>query len=159
MALMADQQDVVVVLGEPPHLVVHLGHQRTGGVDGAQLRARGLLVHLGRDAVGGEHDERALGNLRVLLDEDRPARLEGADDVQVVDDLLAHVDRRAVVLEGVLDRLDGAVDACAVAARLGEQHAATSCRIGGSHPRLWYGQDRWGTLDSCPRCHRPFEPH
>ena len=37
---MADQQDVVVVAGEALGLVVHLGDQRAGGVDGAQV-ARG----------------------------------------------------------------------------------------------------------------------
>ena len=34
---------------------------------------RGLLVHLGRDAVRGEDHDRALGHLVVLLDEDRAA--------------------------------------------------------------------------------------
>ena len=39
------------------------------------------------------------------------------DDVLVVDDLLAHVDRRPVQLERALDGLHGAVHARAVAAR------------------------------------------
>ena len=82
-----------------------------------------LRVHRGRDAVGGEHQQRALGHLVGLVDEDRAALLERLDDVPVVDDLLAHVDRRAVLLQGLLDRLDGAVDARAVAAGLGQQDA------------------------------------
>ena len=41
--------------------------------------------------------------------------------MQVVDDLLAHVDRRPVELERLLDRLDGALDAGAVAARRREE--------------------------------------
>ena len=49
--------------------------------------------------MGGVDDGRPRGNLRLFLDEDRAARLEVADDVDVVDDLLANVDRRAVVLE------------------------------------------------------------
>ena len=37
----ADEHDLVAALGEAPRLDVHLGHQRAGGVDGAQpLRAR-----------------------------------------------------------------------------------------------------------------------
>jgi hypothetical protein len=40
----------------------------------------------------------------------------------VVDDLFAHVDGRSVDVECVLDGLDRAVDACAVAARGGEQN-------------------------------------
>ena len=46
-----------------------------------------------------------------------PALLELADDVRVVDDLLAHVDRRAALLERPLDDLDRALDAGARGAR------------------------------------------
>ena len=69
-----------------------------------------------------EDDRLALRHLGLLVDEDRAARLEVADDVQVVDDLLAHVDRRPVELERLLDRLDGALDPGAVAAGRGEEH-------------------------------------
>ena len=50
-----------------------------------------------------------------------PRSRELLDDVLVVDDLLAHVDRRPVQVERVLDRLHGPVDARAVAARRREQ--------------------------------------
>ena len=56
-----------------------------------------------------------------LVDEDRAALAQLLDDVLVVDDLLAHVDGRAVELERALDGLHGAVDAGAVAARGGEE--------------------------------------
>ena len=48
-----------------------------------------------------------------------PRCLEGFDDVSVVHDLLAHVDRRAVGVERPLDGDHRAVDAGAVAARCG----------------------------------------
>src|SRR5262249_55767303 len=52
------------------------------------------------------------------------------DDVLVVNDLVAHVDRRAVLLEQALDDLDRAVDAGAERARRGEEdpaaHVATA---------------------------------
>ena len=70
-----------------------------------------------------EDDRRALGRLDLVLDEDRAARLEIADDVRVVDDLVPDVDRRAVVLERELDGLDGAFDAGAEAARRREEDA------------------------------------
>ena len=124
VALVADQQDVVVVIGEPPGLVVHLGHQRAGGVDGLQAALGRLRVHRRRDAVGGEHHGLALRHLVELLDEDRTARLEVGHDVLVVHDLLAHVDRRAVEVQRLLDRDHRPVDAGAVAARRREQHGA-----------------------------------
>ena len=48
--------------------------------------------------MGGEHDERSLGDVLLRLDEDRAALLEVAHDVDVVDDLVADVDRRPVAL-------------------------------------------------------------
>ena len=49
-----------------------------------------------------------------------PFLLQVVDDVGVVDDLVAHVDRRAERLQRALDDLDRAIDAGAEAARLGE---------------------------------------
>ena len=105
-------------------LVVHLGHERAGRVDRAQPAQRGVAVHLGRDAVRREHDRRALRHVLLALDEDRALLLEPPHDVDVVHDLLAHVDRRAVQDEHLLDRLDGALDAGAVPARAREQETA-----------------------------------
>ena len=57
------------------------------------------------------------GNLALVVDEDRAAGLEVAYDVRVVDDLLANVDGRPVQVEQLLDRVDGALDPGAIAAR------------------------------------------
>ena len=76
--------------------------------------------------MSGENRDGALGDRLIeLLDEDRPALAQLRDDVLVVDDLLAHVDRRAVELERALDRLYGPVDARAVASWPGQQDAST----------------------------------
>ena len=105
-----------------------LGDQGAGGVDGAQAEGPGLLVDDGRHAVRREDDGGALGHLVGLVDEDRAALLERGDDVLVVDDLLAHVDRRPVELEGLLDGDDGPVDTGAVAAGGREEHALGGLR-------------------------------
>ena len=68
-------------------------------------------MHRRRDAVRREDDRLALRHLVLVVDEDRAARLEVAHDVEVVDDLLAHVDGRPVQLERALDRLDRPLDA------------------------------------------------
>ena len=81
------------------------------------------------DAVGREDDRFALGHLPLVVDEHGPAGLELAHHVEVVDDLLAHVDRRPVEVERLLDRLDGPLDAGAVAARRGEEHPGDHARI------------------------------
>ena len=69
----------------------------------------------------GEDDRLPLGDLGLLIDEHGSARLEIADDVQVVDDLLADVDGRPVQVERLLDGLDGALDPGAIATGRREQ--------------------------------------
>ena len=116
-----DQHDRPASVGEPPGLEVDLGDERAGGVQDRESSPLGVRVHLGSDAVSREHDHGALGDLGLLLDEDRALGLEIADDVRVVDDLLAHVDRRPVGSERALDGLHGSLDPGAVPARGGEQ--------------------------------------
>jgi hypothetical protein len=119
--VVADEQDVVLLAGEALRLVVHLRDERAGGVDRAQAAVLRLVAHRGGHAVRGEHHERTLRHLVRLVDEDRATFGQRLHDVHVVDDLLADVDRRAVLLERLLDGLDGPVDTRAVAARRGQQ--------------------------------------
>src|SRR5205807_10564637 len=70
-----------------------------------------------------EDERRALGRLVLALDEHGAAPLEVANDVGVVDDLLADVHRRAVQLQRLLDRLHGPLDTGAVPAGRREKAA------------------------------------
>ena len=121
VAGVTDQHDGPVPLREPACLEVHLGHERTRCVEDRQPAGRGVLVYHRSDAVSREHDDGALGNLGLLVDEDRALALEIADHVRVVHDLLSNVDRGPVRLKGAFDGLDGAFDAGTVAARGGEK--------------------------------------
>ncbi len=119
---MADQHDRVALRGELLGLDVDLRDERAGGVDRRERALRRLCVDGGRDAVRGEDRRRALGDALVdLVDEDRAAVAQLLDDVLVVDDLLAHIDGRTVQLQRAFDRLHGAVDTGAVAARRREE--------------------------------------
>ena len=119
VAGVADQDDGVAVGGVTARLDVHLRDERAGRVDRLQVALRRVREHGRSDPVRREDHGLALGNLVFVLDEHRAPLLELAHDVQVVDDLLADVDRRPVELECPLDRLDGPLDAGAVAARRG----------------------------------------
>src|SRR4029450_4615646 len=72
-------------------------------------------------------------NLVLVLDEDCAERLEPPDDMLVVDDLVAYVDRGPVLLEQPLDDLDRAVEARAKRPRSSQQdalaHATASSRF------------------------------
>ena len=128
VAGVADQRHRVAVGGEPPGLGVHLGHQRAGRVDHGQPPAARLRADRRRHAVRGEHHGRAVGHLVQLVDEHRAAAFQVADHAGVVHDLLAHVDRRPLQLQGALDDLDGPVHAGAERPRPGQQHLARAAR-------------------------------
>jgi hypothetical protein len=131
VALVADEHDRVAVAREAARLGVDLAHERAGGVDDVEIAGGGGRADGGGDAVGGEHERGAGRYLVDLLDEHRAAALEVGDDVGVVDDLLADVDARAVVLERLLDDLDRALDAGARGPRRRERDRP---RTGGAAP-------------------------
>ena len=116
VAGVADEHDRVARRRVSARLRVHLRHERARRVDRDEAARVGRTAHRRRDAVRGEDDGRALGHLLDRVDEDRAELLELADDVRVVDDLLADVDRLAVEPERPLDRVDGPLDPGAIAA-------------------------------------------
>jgi hypothetical protein len=118
---MTDQHHAAAEPTEPRHLHVHLGHQRTGGVEHLEPAPRRFLAHRLRHAVGAEDQRGAIGHLGQILDEDRPGSAQAIDHVTVVHDLVAHVDRRAEGFQRALDDGDGAIHAGAEAARIGKQ--------------------------------------
>jgi hypothetical protein len=127
MAGVADHHDLAPVLAHLRDLDVHLG-DRAG--TSRRTRCKPRASASGRDrfrhAVGGEHDVAPLGTSCQLLDEDCALGLQIVDDELVVHDLVAHVDRRAELRERLLDDSDGAVDAGAEAAGIGESTSITS---------------------------------
>src|SRR5690606_11346896 len=69
---------------------------------------------------GAEDDDGVVRHLVQLLDEDRTARAQVLDHELVVHHFVTHVDRRAEHFQGPIDDLDGAIDAGAEAAGIGE---------------------------------------
>jgi len=69
----------------------------------------------------GEHDNASGRDFGELLDEHRALRPQVIDDEPVVHDLVPHVDRPAEFRECLFDDGDGAVDAGAEAARIGQE--------------------------------------
>src|SRR5436190_557352 len=90
--------------------------------------------------MGGEHDRPVVGHLIELVDEDRPLGLESLDDIAVMHDLVADIDRPTVALDGALDDVNGALDTGTEAARAGEQDRERLCRLG--HEKRSKGEAR-----------------
>ena len=121
VAGVANEQDVVVLLGEAHSLAVHLVHQRAGRVNSVQGTLAGCGNHRRGHAVRREHGHGTFGNFVHFINEDSALLLQGLHHVAVVNNLLTHVDGRAVVLQRLLNSDHGTVNACAVTARGGEQ--------------------------------------
>ena len=124
-----DQHDRVAGGRVPPRLDVHLGHERARRVERVQAARDRVGLDRRGDAVRREDDRLALGHVALVIDEHCAAGLELPHDVEVVDDLLADVDRRSVEVERPLDRLDRPLDAGAVAARRRQEHLGDHVRI------------------------------
>ena len=138
----ADHHDHATLVSHPRDLDMHLGDERARGVEHGEAARIGVGAHRPRDAMRREHDGASRRDLGELLDEDRALRLEVGDDELVVDDLVAHVDRRAELRERLFDDGDRAVDARAEAARIREQHVhqfppPDGTRASGSTARRW----------------------
>src|SRR5262249_30516731 len=122
MAGMSDQDELAALPDVALALVVHLGHQRTGRVEHRQIARGGLLLDALGEAVGAEDGHRVGGNFGQILDEPRTLRLEVLHDMLVMDDLVADIDRRPVLLERTFDDLDRANDAGTESTRLGQDN-------------------------------------
>ena len=118
VALVADHDELVAFAGAASDLDVDLRDQRASRVEDLEAAPRGVgCAHRLADAVRAEHHRRARRHLVELLDEDRALRPQVGDDVLVVDDLVAHVDRCAEFFQRALDDLDRQVNAGTEAAR------------------------------------------
>ncbi|CAM5319444.1 hypothetical protein SVIOM342S_01019 [Streptomyces violaceorubidus] len=149
VALVADQQDVVVVVREADGFLVDLGDERAGGVDGGEAATLGFFVDDGGDAVRGEHHDVPRGDLLRPLDEDRAFLLQGLDDVLVVNDLVPDVHRSPVLLQGFLDGDHGAVHTRAVATGGGEQDTAARRSSHGTHRKAAFGGSKIAWVRRC----------
>jgi hypothetical protein len=114
---------VIPTVSTPARLRVHLGHQRAGRIDDLQPPAPRLGQHRGRHAVRGEDHDAPRRHLIQLGNHDRAALPELIHHVAVVHDLPAHVNRRAVVPQGLLHDPDRPFHPRAERTRRGEQDA------------------------------------
>ena len=116
---MPDQDDLAALIGVALALDMHLGDQRAGRVDDRQAARGGAFLDRAGDTMGAEDRDAARRHLVDLVDKMRPFAAQPLDDVPVMDDLMAHIDRRPVFFERALDDLDRPFDPGAKSSRLG----------------------------------------
>ena len=117
---MANEHQDTALSDVSSSLVVHLGDQRTRRVDGRKRPRLRFVFDFPRHAVGAEDRHRARWHVLQGLDKARAFRLERFDHVAIVDDLMAHIDRSAMLGQRSLDNIDRPNNASAKPARLGK---------------------------------------
>ena len=85
------------------------GNQRTCRIDDWKAPQVRVISHFLRDAMSTEDGYRVIRYLMQFLHEYSAFSLQIFDDSFVVNDLMAHINRRTVFFERKLDDLDGAV--------------------------------------------------
>ena len=153
-----DEEYVVVLPRETHRLSVHFGHQRAGGVNRVEGAVSGRLDHHRGDSVSTEDNGGALRDFLHLVDEDDTVGFEFSHHVDVVNNLLAHIDGSAVAFESFLDRDDGPVDTGAVPTRGREQNSLLS--VGRDVHELLPTNRNDGVLETSAcftvaHCHKP----
>jgi hypothetical protein len=103
----------------------------TSGQVDDEAASGGLILDPLRPAVGAEDGDRAAGDLVEFFDEFCATGLQRVDDTPVVNNLMAHVDGRLVLLEGALDDVDRPHHPCAKPAGLREQDPYRRPALGG----------------------------
>ena len=100
VAGVADHDNLGAMLAHLADFDVDLGHQRASGIEHLQAARLGFFAHRLRDAVRRKHQRVAWRDIIEVFDEDRALAAQVVDDIGVVDDLVAHVDRRTELAAG-----------------------------------------------------------
>jgi hypothetical protein len=79
-----------------PALHVNLGDERAGCIENIQAARLRVRFHRLRDAVCAENGDGAVRHFIEFLDETRTLATQIVDNMPIVDDLMAHVDGRAM---------------------------------------------------------------
>jgi len=116
---MADKDQFIPLRIVAVHFVMHLDHQRTGGIDHVQAAALRLLPHRFCHTVGTEDHDRSFRHFIQLFHKHGTLMPQRVHDMPAVDDLMAHINRGAVFFERQIDDIYGAVDTRAESTRIG----------------------------------------
>ena len=117
----ADHDELETLPVQLGHFHMHFGHQRAGRVKNLKTARARLDLHGTADTVRRKNKCRSAGHFIQRFNKDSALGLEVVHDIGVVHNLVAHINRGAKFLQGMLDDLDGPIHTSAKATRLGQQ--------------------------------------
>src|SRR5450830_1687279 len=120
VAGVADQDAFTAIAAVARDFDMHLGDQRAGGIEYFQAAACRFGTYRLGYAMGTEDYDDVVRHLIEFFDKDGAASAQVFDHEFVVDDFMAHVDRRPEDFQGAVDDFDRPVHAGAEATGVGE---------------------------------------
>src|SRR6185437_14046243 len=126
MAGMADQDDGTPLSQVVAALRMHFRDEWTGRIEHTKASFGRLGLDLFCDAVGTKNRYCIRRYFRKVFYKVRPTCLECVDHAFIVHDLVAHINRRPILVERPFDNLDRANDARTKPARFSENHPHTA---------------------------------
>src|SRR3954464_13233955 len=105
---MAYEYESVTLFCKLDRLNVNLGDQRAGSINHAEVSTLAGVTHFGCDTVGRIDDTLPFGHFVDLVYKNGTLGAKVFDDMTVMNDLLADVDRRSEGVESDLHDIDGA---------------------------------------------------
>jgi hypothetical protein len=123
MSGMANEQYVPAFFDQALGLSMDLGNERAGCIDISKRALARFDRNRFGHAVSRKDHRTVVGHFLKLVDEDRAHFFEALDDKAIVDDLMAHIDRRAEALQRELDDLNGTINPGTKAAWGGYKYA------------------------------------
>ena len=120
VAGVSNHDDLIALRIQPRHFFVYFGNQRAGCVKHAKAALGGFCLHGFAHAVGGINEGCALRDFGQFVDKHCAFVAQSVHHEFVVDDFVAHINRRAEFFQRAFNDADGSVYACAEAARVGE---------------------------------------
>src|SRR5450830_549565 len=122
MPLVSDHDDFTSFTAHFCHLNMHLSHQRAGCIKYSQAACIGLILYGFGDAVRRKNDDIAARDILQFFDENCAFVEQIIDDISIVYDLVAHIDRCAKLRERSLNDFERAIYSGTKATWLGEQY-------------------------------------
>ena len=129
MAGVADQHDRSALLHIALPLAMNFRDEGTGGIKDGQSKRGGFVLDGAGNAMGTEDRARAMRNLIQTLDKAGAFRLEALDNMAIVDNFMADIDRRPIFLERAFHDFDRANDAGTKSARLRQNDFHVICLV------------------------------
>ena len=119
---MSDHDDAVALLVHLGDFHMNFSHQGARRIVNRQVASPGFFFDGFRNAVRREHEDRTVGHFVDFVHKNRTLFSQGIDDMFVVNDFMADVNRRAVHCKCSFNDRNRTVNTGAEASWLGQQN-------------------------------------